>query len=87
MRYYLGNKYPGIYFTYHEAVYMFYCIKGLVNKEIAVKMQLSPRTLNFYCDNMRRLLQCKNRRMLVQKVILSDFMRYLPELKLGEEER
>lgn len=80
-RYHLGKKFPDIYFTAQEAKYIYYAIKGFSNKKIAQLMQLSPRTLTYYCDNIRRKIPCRNRKALINIILSTEFMNYLPKVE------
>lgn len=84
LRYYLGSEYPGVYFTKQEMHYLFYVMKGFSNKNIAVAMDLSVRTLTYYCENVRRRLQCKNRQELVNVLVDTRFAAHLQKLEISE---
>ncbi len=73
-RYYLGKKYPEKYFTHREAMCMLYMLQGLNYKQIANLLSLSPRTVGFYCSNMRIKLRCKSKKELVHAMRQLDFM-------------
>lgn len=80
-RFFLGAKFPDIYFTAQEAKYIYYALKGFSNKKIAKLMGLSPRTLTYYCDNIRKKIPCKNRKALIRIIIHTDFMEHLAEVE------
>lgn len=78
-RCYLGEKYPNIYFTYREATCMLYMMQGLTYKQIAQVISLSPRTIGFYCMNMRGKLRCKTKGELVKLIKKTAFMSFISE--------
>jgi DNA-binding CsgD family transcriptional regulator len=78
-RYYLGEKYPNIYFTHQEATCMLYMMQGLNYKQIAQVISLSPRTIGFYCMNMRGKLRCKTKGELVKLIKQTSFMSFISE--------
>ena len=73
-RYYLGDAFPGIYFTWREAQCMLLTLSGYTIAACAEALQLSPRTVEYYLKNMRVKLQCANKRSLVAFVKKTDFM-------------
>lgn len=76
-RFFLGDKFPDVYFTAQEAKYIYYALQGFSNKKIARLMLLSPRTLTYYCENIRKKIPCKNRKALTSIIKNTDFMQYL----------
>lgn len=75
--YYLGREYPDIYLTKREAECMFWIVQECTIAETALKMGLSARTVEFYVKNMKLKLQCKNKRKLIEKILLSSLLQQL----------
>lgn len=84
-KYYLGKEYTDIYFTEQEARCMFYFLKGYASKEIGIMMQISKRTVIFYCYNMRKKVHCSSKNELVNLILKTDFLHYLPEIEHHEK--
>lgn len=72
-KYFLGANYPNIYFTEREAETIFYLLQGKTTNEVAVILQLSSRTVEFYLKNMKAKLKCRLKSELLGIVIKSDF--------------
>ena len=45
-----------------------YLLEGMSNKQIAWQLQLSTRTIEFYLDNVKSKLSCKNKTQLIVKL-------------------
>ena len=45
-----------------------YLLEGMSNKQIAWQLQLSTRTIEFYLDNVKSKLSCKNKTQLIDKL-------------------
>lgn len=74
-KYSLGKKYPLVYFTQREAQVMFYTLNGFGIKKIAALFTLSPRTVEFYVNNMKAKLHCRFKSELMTKVAESEFLK------------
>ncbi len=72
-KYFLGEKYPGIYFTEREAQTMEYLFQGSTTAEVASRLNLSRRTIEFYLKNMKAKLKCRLKTELISKTLVSDF--------------
>lgn len=77
--YYLGPDYPDIYFTKREAECIFWMAHGLTIAETALKMYLSPRTVEFYVKNMKTKLGCASKKRLIEKVMKTGLMDQLQQ--------
>lgn len=55
--------------TKRESECLYLLAKGLKTKEIARQIKLSPRTVEFYIDNMKKKLNCANRIELMAKAL------------------
>ena len=71
--YSLGDKFKEIYFLRREAECMMYLLKGKSTRGIARKLCLSPRTIEFYIQNMKKKLNCQTKFELLDLVVESDF--------------
>ena len=76
-RYYLGKKYPQVYFTRREAECMLLLIHGKTIKEAAKIIGLSYRTVEFYLKNMKIKLNCNSRSQLIGQALDSDFLQQI----------
>jgi DNA-binding CsgD family transcriptional regulator len=81
IRYYLGEKYPEIYFTSQEAKCMFYCLNRLSSKKTSQLMKINFRTVEYYRENMREKVGATSKRDLIAKIKETHFMNYMPYLE------
>jgi len=72
-KYYLGERYPGIYFTLREAECMKYIISGNTIVDTSKMLDLSHRTVEFYVNNMKAKIKCRTKSELVRYILNSDF--------------
>lgn len=63
----------GIVLTVREIECSYYLIKGLSSREIAVKIFLSPRTVDYYIENVKGKFGCSRRTELVAKLLAGGF--------------
>ena len=70
--YALGSKYPGVCFTPREVDCMMGFMLGKTIVQVAKILHLSPRTVEFYLNNMKRKLSCRTKSELIIKVMDSD---------------
>lgn len=75
--YFLGEKYAGISFTRREAECMVHILKGKTISKVAVILELSPRTVEFYLKKMKSKLDCRTKSELMEKVLESDFLSHI----------
>jgi len=76
-KYFLGEKYPGIYLTEREAQTIGYFLRGKTTVEVAAILKLSRRTVEFYLKNMKIKLNCRLKSELITKVHSSDLLAQL----------
>lgn len=57
------------YFTQREFEVFQNIFVGLSSKQIAKKLSLSPRTVEDYVDNIKRKLQCRYKRNIIEAAI------------------
>lgn len=72
--YYLGNDYPGVYFTQREMDCLVHLIEGHTVSSAAAILELSPRTVEFYVKNMRMKMGLPTKSALVKKIREMDFV-------------
>jgi len=72
--YNLGKSFEGTHFSKREAECMVYLLKGKSSKNVAKKLKLSPRTVEYYIENMKKKLKCRTKFELVDLVMDSDFL-------------
>ena len=80
-RYFLGEKYPGVYFTRREAESVYYLMTEQSYKRVADKLGLSTRTVEYYVNNAKKKLDCNTRLDLLLKVLNSDFLKEVDFVK------
>lgn len=80
-RYYLGKKYPGVYFTSQEAKCMFYVINKLSSRETSLHMKINFRTVEHYRVNMRDKIGAMSKEDLIAKVKETNFVTYISHLE------
>lgn len=64
-RYYLKDL-SGVYLTSREFEISLFVASGCTVKETASKLELSPRTVEYYLTNVRRKLGVRNKQELVK---------------------
>jgi len=65
--------------TLREAQILFFMIRGINGKEIASLLDLSVRTIEKYCDNIKIKFSCKSKSALIKKAYVLGFQHLLPE--------
>ena len=73
--YFLGPKYKNIYFSRREAESMLNILKGRSIPQVAKRLKLSPRTVEYYIKNMKLKLSCRTKADLIEMVLVSDFLK------------
>ncbi len=74
-QYALGKNYPNIYLTPREAQIMCYLLQGRSSKKIAITLELSVRTVEFYLSNMKLKLGCHSKIELINYINHSEFLK------------
>ena len=77
--YYVGARYPDLYFTQREAECLFYLMRGLTIVATAKMLDLSPRTVEFYVKNMKIKIGVRTKNKLIEKLNEVNFMHTLRE--------
>lgn len=57
---------------------LFFLIRGKTTKQIASILNLSPRTVEDYIDNIKIKFDCLSRHQLIDKAVHSNFFYYIP---------
>ena len=68
-RFPLGGDLEDVYFTRQEARCMICLLKGASVKSAANTMELSPRTVEYYVNNIKKKLNCHSKFDLIRLVI------------------
>jgi len=86
--FYLGEDYPGIYFTKREVECLIHLLEGHTLVSAARVMGLSPRTVEFYVKNMRLKMGVNNKTELVKRIRKTDFIKHVsvPTIPVLKEE-
>jgi len=79
-RYYLGKKYPDIYFTRREAQCMVLFNIGYTNAKTATMLNISLPTVNFYSDAIKKKLNSPYKKNLTKLIMQTDFIYYIESL-------
>ncbi len=66
---YANISFKNIKFAKREKECVHYLVRGMTAKQIARKLDLSPRTVEFYLERCKAKLGCQNRSELISKVI------------------
>ncbi len=72
-RYRLGGEFGDKYLTHQEARCMVCFLRGNTVKSTASIMDLSPRTVESYINNMKKRLDCRTKSELVFRIIKTEF--------------
>jgi DNA-binding CsgD family transcriptional regulator len=67
----------GVYLTTREVEVMRHLADGCTVRKAAESMQLSPRTVEFYVQNVRHKLAARNKKELLQILFQHDFFEHL----------
>lgn len=75
IRYGLGERYAQVYFTKRESECMVLLLKGKTIDNVAMVLNLSPRTIEFYIKNMKSKVGCRTKSELIGLVCASEFIK------------
>ncbi|MFT3741825.1 MAG: LuxR C-terminal-related transcriptional regulator [Gammaproteobacteria bacterium] len=64
----LGPQYPNVFLTEREAEVVYHYANCKSGRAVALKMELSPRTIEFYLKNIKAKLQCQRKQQLLEVV-------------------
>lgn len=71
----VGEPFPAVYFTEREFDCMVSLLRGQTVKEIALKLRLSPRTVEYYIKNLKNKLGCSTRRELMGRALETQLIK------------
>ncbi len=74
---YLGEVFPGVYFTQREAHCALLLLNGATVKLIAKHLGLSYRTVEYYMDNIKAKIQRRRKGDVIAAILKSDFLKNL----------
>ncbi len=81
--FYLGDQYENIYFTKREVESLYYLMNGHTISSTAKTLGLSPRTVEFYVNNMKLKIKATSKTELLEKALFTDLMHQFEEV-VGE---
>lgn len=67
-----GDEFENIHFTNRETECIAHLLKGKTIKATAHALGLSPRTVEFYLNNMKQKLGCNTKSKLVELLYNND---------------
>lgn len=76
--YTIGGQYGDYHLSRRETDTLFYVIRGYTAKEIAQKLGLSPKTIEYHIEQLKNKLNCNKKSELVEKSIDLGFIYNLP---------
>ena len=83
IRYYLNPPYQEIYFTVREAECVHYYMLGYTLTDIALKLEISHRTIEYYIVNVKKKLRVHSKQELFRVLKQSRFI-YNKKIKPNE---
>jgi DNA-binding CsgD family transcriptional regulator len=81
--YYLGAKFPNIYFTKREAETLYFLLQGKTIVETGDCLNLSARTIEFYVKNMKLKVGVKSKVELLEKIRDTAIIKQLHSINIG----
>lgn len=79
-RYYLTGTLADKYITPREAETVKMFLKGHTMRTAAMEMQLSPRTIEDYLENMKRRLHCHSKAALLNTLYENGLLNFIDEI-------
>lgn len=79
-RYVLGEDHK-LYLTYREAQCMLLFIHGKTVIKAAQCLALSPRTVEYYLNNMKSKLKCRTKSELIELILQTQFLQHAATLR------
>lgn len=74
IKYTLGEP-MNVYFTQREAECMMHLLQGKTLNEVGAALNLSPRTVEYYLSKIKRKLNCRKKKEVIQRVSQTDFVK------------
>ena len=75
-RYYLGYEFGAVYLTKREAESVIALILTNTINNAGKKLKLSPRTVEFYLENVKKKLKCRKKKKLLNIIRKSKLLDY-----------
>jgi DNA-binding CsgD family transcriptional regulator len=72
-RYNLNNLGKGLYLSRRETQCIYWSLQGNTLKEVGTKLQLSPRTIEYYFKRIKERFNIKKKRDLLNKIKSAGF--------------
>ncbi len=63
---------------------LYYVIRGFTANDIAIRLNLSKRTIESYVDDIKNKMSCQNKQELIDKAICRGFISIIPESLLED---
>lgn len=79
-RYVLDDKHT-LYLTYREAQCMLLFIHGKTVLKVAQYLALSPRTVEYYLNNMKSKFNCRTKSELIEQILQTPFLKQTAPLR------
>jgi DNA-binding CsgD family transcriptional regulator len=76
--YTIGTQHRDYNLSPRESQCLFYLIRSWSAKTIAKRLQLSPKTVEYYINRLKLKFSCKSRADLIDKLISLGFMVHIP---------
>ncbi|MDF1653877.1 MAG: LuxR C-terminal-related transcriptional regulator [Coxiellaceae bacterium] len=86
IRYILGGEYSGVYLTERQRLVLIEFLKDKSAKAIALKLNISERTVEDYSKILRAKFNCATKRVLIEKLIGLNYCNILAHLKSTHKE-
>ncbi len=83
-RIFLGPKFPGVYLTHREHQCALQLMEGCTLKEIALKLGLSPRTVEFYLKNIKNKLSCRTKYQMMRALLDTKWYQQIIDASVAE---
>ena len=76
--YSIENYYPETQLSERQSECLFFLLRGKTTKEVAHLLNLSPRTVESYINEIKFKLQCNTKSQLIEKAIHSGYLNIIP---------
>ena len=72
------------HFSSRELECIFFLLRGMSAKQIALFLGLSKRTIEFYIDNIKNKVGCNKKSELLELMLEKNYLRYFPQQLLNQ---
>ena len=72
------NTYPGIRLSKRQSQCLYYVLRGKSAAAIAKILGLSPKTVEYYIDEIKNKMRCQNKSELIEKSIEKGYIEVNP---------